>query len=265
MRKLYVLSILGSLGISACSGEEGTSNPPPPPTTGGTAAGGAGGKATGGVSTGGTSTGGVATGGVATGGVGTGGSTGGAPPVAGGGAGGKAAGGAPAAGGGAGGALGGGGAGGGGAGGIAGGSGGKGGGGAGGSVGGGGAGGSGGGSAVMFSAVTAIIGKSCSGGKCHDGSAEEANHTNLKVDADLHKRLMMTPPEKSADACKTQTLVVPSMPEKSLLYTKVADNAAARNGCGNRMPAMCGGGGNPCLSDADIMTIRNWIAAGAPQ
>jgi hypothetical protein len=264
MRKLYVLSILGSLGISACSGEEGTNNPPPPPTTGGTAAGGAGGKATGGVSTGGTSTGGVATGGVATGGVGTGGSTGGAPPVAGGGAGG-AKGGAPSAGGGAGGAMGGGGAGGGGTGGIAGGSGGKGGGGAGGSVGGAAGGGSGGGSAVAFSAVTAIIGKSCSGGKCHDGSAAEANHTNLKVDDGLHARLLLAPPDGSASACKSQMVVVPGMPEKSLLYTKVADDAAARNGCGNRMPAMCGGGGNPCLSNADIMTIRNWITAGAPK
>jgi hypothetical protein len=263
MRKLYVLSILGSLGISACSGEEGTSNPPPPPTTGGTAAGGAGGKATGGVSTGGTSTGGVATGGVATGGVGTGGSTGGAPPVAGGGAGGKAAGGAPAAGGGAGGALGGGGAGGGGAGGIAGGSGGKGGGGAGGSVGGGGAGGSGG-SAVAFSAVSAILDKSCATGECHNGSEGEKNHMDFTPGAGLHGRLMMMP-TMSADAdCKSQTIVVPNMPEKSLLYTKLGTDNAARNGCGERMPFMCGGG-NPCLSDADIMTIRNWIAAGAPQ
>jgi hypothetical protein len=261
MRKLYVLSILGSLGISACSGEEGTSNPPPPPATGGTAAGGAGGKATGGVSTGGTSTGGVATGGVATGGVGTGGSTGGAP-VAGGGAGG-AKGGAPSAGGGAGGAMGGGGAGGGGVGGTAAGGGGKGGGGAGGSVGGA-AGGGSGGAAVAFSAVADLIGKRCGNAECHDHDGSEKNHMDLRPDG-LHARLM-TMPTMSGDAeCKTQTLVVPSMPEKSLLYNKVAASDAARNGCGNRMPAMCGGGGNPCLSDAEIMTIRNWIAAGAPQ
>jgi hypothetical protein len=263
MRKLYVLSILGSLGISACSGEEGTSNPPPPPTTGGTAAGGAGGKATGGVSTGGTSTGGVATGGVATGGVGTGGSTGGAPPVAGGGAGGNATGGAPAAGGGAGGALGGGGAGGGGAGGIAGGSGGKGGGGAGGSVGGGGAGGSGGG-AVAFSAVADLLGKRCGTSGCHDASGKHTNLMNTDMAA-LRTRLLGAPGGDDAD-CKSQTLVVPSMPEKSLLVAIVGADNAARANCAARMPFQCmpgGTGSKACLTDSEIMLIRNWVSAGA--
>jgi hypothetical protein len=268
MRKLYVLSILGSLGISACSGEEGTSNPPPPPTTGGTAAGGAGGKATGGVSTGGTSTGGVATGGVATGGVGTGGSTGGAPPVGGGGAGGKATGGAPAAGGGAGGALGGGGAGGGGAGagGTAAGGGGKGGGGAGGAVGGAGGGGSGGGATATFGAVADLLGKRCASDatKCH--GATQTFHPKFNNDAGLRSRLLAAPSGSGVeDVCKSQTLVVPNMPEKSLLVAVLGADDGPRMGCGKRMPLDCGGGGSPCLTDAEIMTIRNWIAAGAPQ
>lgn len=257
MRKLYVLSILGSLGISACSGEEGTSNPTPP-ATGGAPAAGAGGKATGGVGTGGTSTGGVATGGVATGGVGTGGSTGGAP-VAGGGAGG-ATGGAPAAGGGAGGALGGGGAGGGGSGGIAAGGGGKGGGGAGGSVGGA-AGGGSGGSAVTFGAVSDLLGKRCALSNCHDG--KQSNHTKFNADDMLRTRLLGSPSGSFVEqGCKSQTLVVPSMPEKSLLVAIVGADDAARMGCAERMPDGCGKAGN-CLSDAEIMLIRNWVAAGA--
>jgi hypothetical protein len=266
MRKLYVLSILGSLGISACSGEEGTSNPPPPPATGGTAAGGAGGKATGGVSTGGTSTGGVATGGVATGGVGTGGSTGGAP-VAGGGAGG-AKGGAPSAGGGAGGAMGGGGAGGGGVGGTAAGGGGKGGGGAGGSVGGAAGGGSGGGATATFGQVADLLGKRCASDatKCH--GAQQDFHPKFNNDAMLRMRLLAAPSGNGVEqVCKSQTLVVPSMPEKSLLLAMVGLEDGPRMGCAERMPDGCvpggGGGKSACLTDAEIGLIRSWIAGGA--
>jgi len=258
MRNLYVLSILGSLGFAAaCSADEGTDPPPPPPTTGGAPSAGAGGKATGGVSTGGVATGGVSTGGVATGGAATGGATtGGAAPVAGGGAGGGKGGTPSVAGGGAGGAMGGGGAGG-----IAAGGGGKGGGGgAGGTVAGAGGGGSGGAPTVMFGAVSDLLGKRCGTKDCHDG---DEMHVDLRVEG-LHARLMSTPPEKSANACKSQTLVVPNMPEKSLLYNKIIEKGAL-NGCGSRMPAGCGQFGSQCLTNDEIMLIRNWIMAGAPQ
>jgi hypothetical protein len=116
----------------------------------------------------------------------------------------------------------------------------------------------------MFSAVSAILDKSCATEACHNGSTEEKAHVDFRPDG-LHARLMMMPTMSGDADCKSQTLVVPSMPEKSLLLAKLGTDNAARNGCGERMPFMCGGGGNPCLSDADIMTIRNWIAAGAPQ
>ncbi len=270
MRKLYVLSILGSLGISACSGDEGTDPPTPPPTTGGAPAAGSGGSATGGVSTGGTSTGGVATGGVATGGVSTGGSTGGTAPVAGGGAGGAkgGAGGAPVAGGGSGGSLGGGGAGGGGVGGTAAGGGGKGGGGAGGSVGGA-AGGGSGGAAVTFGQVADLLGKRCGNAACHDHDGSEKNHTNFSnTDSMLHARLLGMPPSGASKGCTMQTLVVPNMPEKSLLIAMVGADNGPRNGCASRMPFGCtpnGNGDMKCLTDTEIMTLRSWIAAGAPQ
>lgn len=261
MRKLYVLSILGSLGIAACSADEGTDPPATPPTTGGAPAAGSGGSATGGVSTGGTSTGGVATGGVATGGVSTGGSTGGAP-VAGGGAGGAKGGAAPVAGGGAGGANGGGGAGGGGAGGTAAGGGGKGGGGAGGSVGGAAGGGSGGAPAVTFGAVQDLLGKRCAIANCHDANSL---HTKFNADAMLRTRLLGSPSGSFVEQeCKSLTLVVPNMPEKSLLVAIVGADDAARMGCAERMPDGCGKSGN-CLSDAEIMLIRNWVSAGAPE
>jgi hypothetical protein len=32
----------------------------------------------------------------------------------------------------------------------------------------------------------------------------------------------------------------------------------------DKMPRMCGGGGNPCLTTDQIKTISDWIQAGAP-
>ncbi len=110
----------------------------------------------------------------------------------------------------------------------------------------------------MFGAVADLLGKRCGTAGCHDG---DPMHTNLTKDG-LHARLMTTPP-KSLGNCPTQTLVVPNMPEKSLLLIKVAPESGPRNGCGSRMPLNCNGG--QCLSDADVASIRNWILAGAPQ
>jgi hypothetical protein len=260
MRKLYVLTILGSIGFSACGGED---DPPgPSPSTGGTSTGG---TSTGGTSTGGTTGGMKATGGTpATGGTATGGGGGSAGAKGGsggsgglattGGAGGKGGGTAT---GGAGGSMGGKSSGG------AGGSmGGKSGGGAGGSMSGAGGGGTGGAGTATFKAVAAIIGASCTTDTCHSSSS---GHTVLDMEASLRTNLLGMPGgEKGMNGtCKSQTLVVPSMPEKSLLYNIINANPP----CASRMPYMCGKGGtNPeCLKASDIQTIRDWIAAGAPE
>jgi hypothetical protein len=118
----------------------------------------------------------------------------------------------------------------------------------------------------MFGAVADLIGKRCGVADCHDGT--EANHTNFTKDAGLHMRLMGTPPMNSEAACNTQTLVVPNMPEKSLLVAVIGADNAPRNGCAERMPFQCmpgGTGSKACFTDAEIMLIRNWVSAGAPQ
>jgi hypothetical protein len=52
------------------------------------------------------------------------------------------------------------------------------------------------------------------------------------------------------------------MPEKSLLYNIVNADPP----CASRMPYKCGMQGEPaCLKATDIQTIRDWIAAGAPE
>lgn len=275
MRKLYVLSILGSLGIGACSSEDDGSTPPA--ATGGVApTGGTAGKAP---STGGTlATGGtIATGGtLATGGtVATGGVSGGGAKATGGGAG-KSSGGSSGsgAGGSNGGTLGGGGSGGasagaggvtlggGGAGGAGGGSAGKGGnGGSAGSMGGAAGGGAGGGTGATFKAVTTILDNKCM--PCHG----MAGHVMLKSGGDLHSRLMNAPSPAENAACANVKLVVPGMPESSYLYQAVRPNGT-RMGCSDRMPKGCQdgemGSKGGCLSADEIETIRSWIAGGAP-
>lgn len=52
--------------------------------------------------------------------------------------------------------------------------------------------------------------------------------------------------------------VTPGDPDNSYLYIKVAGNCIAPNCLGDRMPQ----GG--ALGAADIQTIRDWIAGGAP-
>jgi hypothetical protein len=255
MRKLYLVSILGTLGFNACSAsDDGTETPG---TTGGVSpTGGAAGKAGSGGTTGGiVSTGGVSTtGGVSPtgGGAGKGGtSAGGTAGKSSGGSGGAGGSTAGKGGGGSGGTAGGG------AGGASAGKGG--GGGSAGTMGGasgGGAGGSGGATGATFKAVAEWLGSKCS--SCHDGGDK---HDSLKNDSGLYDRLMGNP-TKGIDACKSQKMVVPNMPEDSLILQKVEEDDAGRKGCGARMPYMCG---NACFDAKQIDTIRSWIMAGAPK
>lgn len=276
MRNLYVLGILGSLGtlgLVACGSEDDGADPA---ATGGIQAQTGGAKATGGtVASGGTTGGMKATGGTvstggmkSTGGGGSGGASGGKTgsggTVGSGGTlpGGAGAGGMPGGGSGGGGTAGMGGAKGGMDGGAGKGGAGAGGGGAGGGGGmtaGGGGGGSGG-AAPTFKAVATILETKCA--MCHDGG----DHSDLGPGADLHDRLMDPPSgSKVGGTCSDRALVVPGMPDMSLLIAKVEQPDGPRMGCGLRMPQGCVDMNAKCLSTADIATLRAWVAAGAPE
>jgi hypothetical protein len=108
---------------------------------------------------------------------------------------------------------------------------------------------------------------SCAGNMCH---SEPSQHIDWVTEAGLYDRLTMPIGNNGAD-CKGSTPVVKNMPDESLLVQIVKMNnppacKAQGGGAGmvNRMPNMCGGGGTPCLTDAQIKTISDWIGAGAP-
>lgn len=133
--------------------------------------------------------------------------------------------------------------------------------------GGGGSGGSGGATAT-FAQVKTILSTSCAGNMCH---SEPSQHIDWVTEAGLYDRLTMPIGNNGAD-CKGSTPVVKNMPNDSLLVQILKmNNPPACKDAGmqtqnvNRMPNMCGGGGPQCLSDANIKTISDWIAAGAPQ
>jgi len=65
------------------------------------------------------------------------------------------------------------------------------------------------------------------------------------------------------EGCLNRPLVVPCKPEESLLTAMVGAAEGPRVGCGVRMPDDCPEDDNPCLPDAELETIRSWIAAGA--
>jgi hypothetical protein len=118
----------------------------------------------------------------------------------------------------------------------------------------------------MFSAVADLLGKRCGTSGCHDASKQHTNLTSGDLAA-LHKTLM-GPPTAGGSKCTDQTLVVPNMPEKSLLLAMVGADNGPRNGCASRMPFTCmpgGSGDKGCLTDTEITRIRDWISAGAPQ
>ena len=96
-------------------------------------------------------------------------------------------------------------------------------------------GGTGGAGTATFKAVAAIIETNCTTSDCHGTSS---NHTVFDMQATLRTTLLGMPGgDKGMNGtCMDQTLVVPSMPEKSLLYNIVNANPP----CASRMPYKCG-------------------------
>jgi hypothetical protein len=109
--------------------------------------------------------------------------------------------------------------------------------------------------------VEAIITKSCGTKDCHPTAM--GMHTDLHdTDGMLRTRLLGNAPVSVKPECQNRPLVVPCSPETSLIMQKLSPNEADWGGCGKQMPDDCPDQ-RACLPDADVQTIRSWIAAGA--
>jgi hypothetical protein len=117
---------------------------------------------------------------------------------------------------------------------------------------------------ATFLQVETIFAKSCGTSTCHP-SSKDGSHIDLhNKDGKLHERLLGTATNTKAE-CQNHTIVVPCKPDESFLMAMVGTDDAARLKCGARMPDECTKPGNMCLSDADMETLRSWIAVGAPE
>jgi hypothetical protein len=76
---------------------------------------------------------------------------------------------------------------------------------------------------------------------------------------------MTSPIGNNGPLCKDKTPVVPNMPEQSFLLQIVKGEQTCGNQMIPRMPDDCEDGERPCLTDAQIKVISDWISAGAPQ
>lgn len=133
--------------------------------------------------------------------------------------------------------------------------------------GGGSSGGSGGGSGVTFTQVKDLLAMSCKGSKCHD-AGNSGKQVDLTTSDGLYMRLTMPLPNTTAH-CVGNTLIVPNMPTMSLLVQAVTGPgkiSCNKSGGGTemiaRMPDDCPTA-RPCLTDAQIKLISDWVAAGA--
>jgi hypothetical protein len=124
----------------------------------------------------------------------------------------------------------------------------------------------GGQSAGTFSEVESILQRSCS--TCHNGKGAALDRVNLSNEggtAALYLRLTSPIPD-TVTACQGTTLVDTQALTKSLLPQIIETNLTEPDCRIPRMPYQCSDGGLPrdCLSVAEIATIRNWVASGAP-
>jgi hypothetical protein len=124
-----------------------------------------------------------------------------------------------------------------------------------------GAGGSGGATGATFAAVAAILMSNCTTAMCHDGAAGSTK-TDLRNNSGLRGRIVSVTDSKLGPTCNGKTIIVPGQPTMSLLYQKVSGTGIP-SGCGDKMPDECPSK-RPCLTTAQVETIRDWIAAGAP-
>jgi hypothetical protein len=107
-----------------------------------------------------------------------------------------------------------------------------------------------------------ILSSSCAITGCHNNGGG-TTHTDLRDNTGLYMRLMAIPPSTAPSACRNRTIVVPGMPTQSLIVAMIDVPSAARMNCGARMPDGCPTN-RPCLTLAQIQTIKDWITAGAP-
>lgn len=114
---------------------------------------------------------------------------------------------------------------------------------------------------ASFAQVAAIITTSCGTSDCHPN--DKRMHTDLhNTDGKLLSRLLGDAPASVKPECQSRPLVMPCSPDTSLLLQKIGTSEDAWAGCGKRMPDDCPEK-RACLSNADVETIRSWIAAGA--
>jgi len=128
--------------------------------------------------------------------------------------------------------------------------------------------GGGGGSGAAFGPVKALLAMSCKGAKCHDAASEEMDWVTSDG---LYMRLT-SPIPNDIEHCPGDTPVTKGMAEQSLLVRVLKGNTMCSKAGGGmaqlaRMPDHCGEGGNnpPCLTDAQIKVVSDWIAGGAPE
>ncbi len=112
-----------------------------------------------------------------------------------------------------------------------------------------------------FLQVAELLHENC-GSKCHNGSIEAAHLINLSSDdlGALYDQLTMP---LDTDLCYNQQIVVPGSPETSVIV-EVLRGPIEEPCVLIQMPAGCGGD-TPCLEEADIAILENWISEGAPR
>ncbi len=117
--------------------------------------------------------------------------------------------------------------------------------------------GSGSGTAT-FAAVASIMSQECGKPLCHGGAApaQMLNFTNMTT-------LYATLTSRVVDECKGEKLVVPGDPTNSALLKLPTWECTDPMGAPFVMPQGCID--DVCLPDAELATLRAWIAAGAPQ
>ena len=130
--------------------------------------------------------------------------------------------------------------------------------------------GSGGGSSgtATFAQVASLLGMKCAGSMCHGNGSQQVDLVTMNG---LYMRLTTALPSSSAH-CGGTTLVMANDAANSFLAKVVQARSSCSKGGGMeqiaRMPDNCSTtSSNPraCLSAAEIKTITDWIAAGAPQ
>jgi hypothetical protein len=108
-----------------------------------------------------------------------------------------------------------------------------------------------------------LLATSCATSSCHGNNGGGRSDVDLRDTAGLRERLLGNAPNTAPAACRNHPLVVPGMPAQSFIVAVVEANAAARLGCGPRMPDNCPTQ-RPCLTAAQIQMLKDWITAGAP-